>query len=397
MKARRLASAWCAIFGLCVIFKPVFVQGVPVERGFQIPLDSISAETLAEIKNTWKANVIRVHIGNNSEMDGKVGAAYDAMMEGRFALLETKLPLLQASNLKMIFSLTSPPGGFETRVPIPHSLMYSNRALQDEFIAKWRQIVARFGAHPSIAAFDLSSEPAMNKKARNPAARTWNELLLETIAAIRETHPTTMLMVQGLSGAPSGLAALPPINDSNIIYSYNSYLYHNYQHTGVGSAHFSIARPSDDAILNNMRKKVAPFFLKTYNRVQKKQLPASAYPPKIVVGEAAVSACAQESGAFLNGLLSAFEVDERVLGEAARANKLRRWQRARKKNRRLKKPVFTRVDFMQDVQHHGYAYHAFGEAEIWDATLVCDTNGTITRPDADPDRAIVLKSFFSRN
>lgn len=397
MSVRRFASALCATLGLCVIFNPIFVQAVPVERGFQIPLDSISAENLAEIKNNWKANVIRVHIGNNSDMDGKVGASYDAMMEERFALLETKLPLLQQSDLKMIFSLTSPPGGFETRVPIPHSLMYSNRALQDDFIAKWRQIMARFGNHPSIAAFDLSSEPAMNKKARNPSARTWNELVVETIAAIRETHPTTMLMVQGLSGAPSSLAALPPINDPNIIYSYNSYLFHNYQHTGVGSAHFSIARPTDDAIVNNMRKKLAPFFLKTYNRVQKNQLPASAYPPRVVVGEAAVSACAQESGAFLNGLLNAFEVDERALGEAARAKKLRRWQRARKRNRRLKRPVFVRADFMRDVQHYGYAYHAYGDAEIWDARLACDVNGTITRPDAEPDRAIVLKSFFSRN
>jgi hypothetical protein len=368
-----------------------------VERGFQIPLDSITNGNLSDLRNTWKANIIRVHIGNNSAMDGTTGAAYDAMMEERFALLETKLPLLQANNIKMIFSLTSPPGGFETRAPIPHSLMYSNRSLQDDFIAKWRQIMARFGSHPSIAAFDLSSEPAMNKKARNPAARTWNELVLETIAAIRETHPTALLMVQGLSGAPSGLAALPVINDANVVYSYNSYLYHGYQHTSIGSAPFSIARPSDEAIRNNMRKKLAPFFLKMYTRVQKKQLAPGLYPPRVVVGEAAVSTCALESGAFLNGLFSAFETDERTIGESARAKKLRRWKRARKKNPRLKKPVFTKDDFITDVQHYGYAYHGYGEAEIWDARMVCDANGTITNSPTETDRGSVIKSFFGRN
>jgi hypothetical protein len=56
----------------------------PSQRGFLIPLESISEESLDDIKNNWKANILRLQIGNNRSMDGATGAAYDSMLEERF-------------------------------------------------------------------------------------------------------------------------------------------------------------------------------------------------------------------------------------------------------------------------------------------------------------------------
>jgi hypothetical protein len=369
----------------------------PSERGFQLQLDFVTAEQLDELVNNWNINVVRLHIGNNADMDGTTGAAYDAMMETRFDMLEAALPLFQARGLKVIFSLSSPPGGFETRQGTPHSLMYSQASLQNDFIQKWREIMARFGSHPSISAFDISSEPAMDKTKLCSECRSWNKLLLDTIAAIRQTNPTTTLIVQPLYGDPSKLAQLPAINDANIIYSYNSYLYGAYQHTGVDSTPFSIARPSDDAILANLRRRLSSFFFKIYQRAERKQIPASAFPPKVVVGEAAVSACATESASFMSGLLTAIEADQSARGAEIRQKALKRWQRQRKRNRRLPKPVFKASDFTLDVSHVGYTIHAYAEAPIWDPRMSCAQDGTITQPGTDTDRATVVKSFFSRN
>jgi hypothetical protein len=137
--------------------------------------------------------------------------------------------------------------------------------------------------------------------------------------------------------------------------------------------------------------------MKMYQRAEKKQIPASAFPPRIVVGEAAVSACATESATFMSGLLTAIETDQSARGQDLRRKALRRWMRLRKKNRRAPKPKFTATDFTLDVSHVGYTIHAFAEAPIWDPRSSCSQDGTITQPGSDTDRAIVVKSFFSRN
>jgi hypothetical protein len=401
MKLSRVFSALLFASLLATLPTPIsptrIASAAPSERGFQVPLDAVTGDLLDDLINNWKVNVVRMHIGNASRMDGTTGAAYDQMMEERFALLESVLPLFQARNLKLVFSLSSPPGGFETREGTPHSLMYSQASLQDDFVQKWRQIMARFGSHPSISAFDISSEPAMDRTKRCSSCRTWNQLALDTIAAIRETHPTVTLMVQPIYGDPSRLGQLPIINDANIIYSYNSYVYGKYQHTGVDSTPYSIDRPADAAILANIRRRLSGFLAKMYQRAERKQIPASAFPPKIVVGEAAVSACAKESGQFMAGLLEALETDQSLTGQRNRQKALRAWRRERKRNRRAPKPQFTAKDFTLDVNHMGYTVHAFNEAAIWDPRMTCAQDGTLLQSESETDRASVIKSYFSRN
>ena len=58
-----------------------YAHATPLYRGFQIPLEAITSESLDDIINNWGANELRIQIGNNSQMDGTIGAEYDAMME----------------------------------------------------------------------------------------------------------------------------------------------------------------------------------------------------------------------------------------------------------------------------------------------------------------------------
>jgi hypothetical protein len=275
--------------------------------------------------------------------------------------------------------------------------MYSEPALQDDYINKWRQIVARYGSNPAIFAFDLENEPAVRTSLLASGARNWNALVIDTIKAIRESHPTIKLVVKSMYGDPSRLANLPAINDPNIIYSYNSYFYNGYQHTGIQSAPFSIARPSDAAILASMRRRVAPFFFKTYLRAERGEIPANSYPPQIMVGEVAVSACAIEAGQYLQGVINALETDRSAISEKRRQRILNRWKRNRRRFKLLPKPRFTAIDFVDDIKHMNYTFHAFGEYQFWDPRYSCDSSGNLSLASSDTDRATTIKSALDKN
>lgn len=371
-------------------------SAAPTLRGFQMPISAVNESSLNDLKNNWGVNVLRIGIGNDAEMDGTTGAAYDAMMEEQFALLDEKLPLIAARGLKVIFVFASPPGGFETRVAPSHYAMFSSASLQQEYIEKWRQIMARYGNNPTIVAFDLNNEPAHRKALIPPGVRNWNELVQVLIAEIRKVSPTATLIVKPLYGDPNKLASLPVINDSRVEYAYNSYYFLRYQHTGVGTAPFSIARPDSSAVKEKIRSTLAPFFRVMYERQRAGLIPDNAFPPKLSVGEAASSACASESGTFLADLLTNLELDESANSREYRDSTLRRWRNSRRRHRRPR-PTFDDEDFRGDVAHTGWAIHAYDEARIWDPRFECSADGTLSQAASDTDRATALKNLFAKN
>lgn len=397
LKVSRCITGFLAVL-MVIIELALPCHAAPTYRGFQLPLQQITGEVLDELKNNWHVNYLRVQIGNNEEMDGTVGAAYDQMMEEQFTLLDQKLPLIAARGLKVTFVLYSPPGGFEIRAAPAHHKMFSDRALQVDFVNTWRQIMTRYGSNSAIRSFVLANEPAMRKDLQGAGAKDWNGLLLETISAIRETHPTVELEVPALYGSTAQLPSLPPIADPHVSYYFNSYFFLLYQHSGISDIpSFSIAAPLGNQALSKTRQKLAPFYLKTYERVKRGLLPASAFPPRLNVGEVAVSACASDSGAFLNRMLEALETDESAVSRQSRADALAQWQKKRRRNRRLPAPVFTRDNFLKDVEVRSYAVHAYGESMYWDPRFSCDSGGNLSEAAEETDRAIVVKSFLSRN
>lgn len=390
--ATNLLNILLLLLGTCAI-----ASSTPTDRGFQAQLGAITAENLDELKNNWNINVIRVPIGDDLRMDGLEGADYDVMMENLYTTLDARLPLLAERGIKLVFCLYSPPGGFYTREAPSHYAMFSRADLQAHFIRTWQAIATRYGSNPAVAAFDLANEPALRNSLLGSGVKDWSGLVVDTVAAIRAIAPTKPIIIRTIYGDPTKLNRLPILDDANIQYSYNSYLYHNYQHSGVYTPALSASRPSDGAILKKTRTILAPFFFKVYKAAQGKKVVNKLYPPKIVVGEAAVSACAREPGSFLNGLLTALETDESARGAALRDRTLNRWKKARRRNRRLPKPVFGANDFKLDVRHIGYAVHAYAEFYAWDPRYSCNAEGKFYLSPTETEQTIVLKGFFSRN
>jgi hypothetical protein len=377
-------------------------SATPTQRGFQVPLYLISPEVLSELKDNWGINSLRIPIGNNSEMDGSVGEAYDAMMEEQFSLLDEKLPIIQEAGLTMVFNLYSPPGGFTTRNSPAHYAMFSDSALQEDFIETWQEIMLRYGSNPTISEFDLLNEPALNESLRGLGVDDWNALLVRTVAAIRETNPNVKLVVKSLYGSPLSLKELPILEDENIIYGYNAYYYNAYQHSGIGSVPFTREPPKGKDVLPRIRTILSSFYEKVFNLVENKNISAAMYPPKLTVGEVAISACAKDAGEFLGNLMNALEADDSVAGRAKRQKKINDWISARKKLKRgfkktLPRPIFNKKDFRLDVEHASYYVHAYGESQIWDPTYSCDSEGNLSPAVEETDRTTVTKAFFSRN
>jgi hypothetical protein len=396
----RLTSL--GLFFISYIFLSAEAHAAPSTRGFQVSLHAISEDFLTELKEDWGVNSIRVQIGNNSEMDGKIGDAYNQMMEGQFLLLEEKLPLVEQAGLKLIFTMYSPPGGFLVRQGGSHYAMFSDVTLQDHFVQKWLEIIDRFGNHPAIEAFDLVNEPALSESRYIAGVPRWNELLLRTIDAIRAVAPDIKLVIKPMYGSPLSLPDLPPIDDLNIEYAYNAYYYNVYQHTGVGTAPFSLEPPEPDVAIARMRVILSPFYKKIYDEVEKGQIRKELFPPKLTVGEATVSACAKDGAEFLLGLLNGLEIDDSSSARNERSIILQDWSKAVKKAKRLKrklpeKPTFGRKMFRGDMSHSAYWVHAYREAAIWDPTFECDTEGNLSPAIEETDRATIIKSFFSRN
>lgn len=368
----------------------------PTSRGFQLPLSVISEEVLTELRDEWNVNLLRIQIGDNEEMDGTTGEAYDAMMETQFSLLDQKLPIIEAAGLQMIFILYSPPGGFETREGGPaHYAMFSDRSLQLDFISKWEEIIARYGDNSTIMGFDIVNEPALREELLRGDAVDWNTLLLETIAAIRALNSEIRLVVKGLYGSPYSLKKLPIIADENIEYAYNAYFFNAYQHTSIGSAPFSLTPPTSKKLSRKIRMGLAPFLQRIYTATRSGELPNSAYPPKLSAGEVAISACAQDGASFLADTLEEMERDNRENSyvKLGRRGKLILTREARSRFSGTQR----KRAFINDISHSSYAVHAFMEAQIWDPRSVCAEDGTLSLSSDDTDRAIVVKSYFSRN
>lgn len=362
------------------------VAASPTYRGFQPAIHALTADSVNNLADTWGVNIVRLQIGDNARMDGTTGAAYDNLIDEQLALFDQKLALLAARNIKVVFALYSPPGGFESRAAPSHYAMFSNAALQDHFIATWRKIITRYKDNPNIYAFDLVNEPAMRRNLVPAGVRTWNDLLLATIAAIREIAPDRLLMVKSLYGDPSKLTSLPLINDANVIYSYHAYPFNAYQHTGVDSAPGSIGRPAYAAVRKGLLNSLARFLMKNFAAYEKRRL--SFYPPRLNVGEVAVSNCALDGHLFLDDVLSIVERDD--LPSEKPVKRKRRNKKARKKPLKVKA-------FESDIRHDSYTFHSYREAAVWDPEKVCKSDGTFERANGVTARGGVLMEFFSRN
>ena len=104
----------------------------------------------------------------------------------------------------------------------------ANRA---ELIAIWRQIATRYAEQPATVVFELLNEP---QGAFNENPDLWNEISAETLAAIRETNPTRLVIIGPVDlNHPSALPALRLPDDPNLMATIHVYDPSEFTHQGA--------------------------------------------------------------------------------------------------------------------------------------------------------------------
>ncbi len=86
-----------------------------------------------------------------------------------------------------------------------HALLWSTRHAQDRFVALWAEIARRLRNRPAVAAYNLLNEPLTNAPFGRfgpdadycPDWPALNSLYARTAAALRETDPARMLVLEG--------------------------------------------------------------------------------------------------------------------------------------------------------------------------------------------------------
>jgi hypothetical protein len=351
-----------------------------------------------ELREDWGINLVRIQVGDNNNMDGTVGQAYLDMMERAFAVVDSKLPLFAENNIRVVFSLYSPPGGFLTRTKIAHHAMFSQPELQQDFIKMWETIIDRYGNNPAIYAFDLSNEPAENKKAVCGTCKTWAELVPDVVNAIRAKSPAVRIIVKAAYANAAKLGELPILNDPLVIYNYHAYPFTRYQHSGLNQTEKVISRPSKQAVQQATYGRLRGFFTK-WNASYRKGL-VNSPTPTINVGEVTVSSCAQDAAVFLDDMLATIEgtfdtIDGDMLRESCKALKRNARAKCTKKAKALKRK-YPLISAMKKA-HTSWTYHAFNDATVWDPRYMCSATNEFVISPSITDRELVLRGYFSRN
>lgn len=160
------------------------------------------------------------------ESDDAVGVARD---DG-YVYIDRCIEWCADAGLGLILDLHEAPG-FSFRNELEEragstTLLFSDVAVQDRFVALWETIVRRYKDAPLPIIFELLNEVTL------PDNELWNALVLRTVAAIRAIAPDVVIMIGGThNNAVKGLAGLVEIDDPNIVYTFHTYepLYFTHQ------------------------------------------------------------------------------------------------------------------------------------------------------------------------
>jgi endoglucanase len=109
-------------------------------------------------------------------------------------------------------------------------LMQQPKDHRERFVAIWRQIAEHYRDYPAEVAFELLNEPM-----KNLSAGVWNDLLAETLAAVRVTNPTRNVVVGPVAwNSIKELASLElPENDRHLIATVHYYEPFHFTHQGA--------------------------------------------------------------------------------------------------------------------------------------------------------------------
>jgi endoglucanase len=260
---------------------------------------SISAEEI-NLLGSWGANTARYPLEWQELASTSDSAAYSAWLETALTRFDEILPEFQASGIRVVLNLFTPPGGFQND-PSCTSLhrMFCESWAQEQFISTWQKIAQRYKGNTQIMGFDIVNEPAFRKSASG--LKDWNQLVTDTILAIRAIDPDRTIIIEPPFGDIFRIDQLQIQKFSNLIYSPHFYYTLTFQHQGLYGQKLGISYPT-----KKFNKKTLEQKLERVKRFQKK-----AKAP-IYIGEFSAVRWAPRKSAFnyLKDVVSIFEANK---------------------------------------------------------------------------------------
>ncbi len=120
-------------------------------------------------------------------------------------------------NLKIVFDLHKTRGYvFDDEEYVG---FFDDKALQDQFVALWEEIIRRYKDEHEMMSFEL-----LNEVTEERFAKKWNEIADRTIKAIRKISTDVKIILGGIyNSSIYGLTLLDPPADENVVYTFHCY------------------------------------------------------------------------------------------------------------------------------------------------------------------------------
>jgi len=131
------------------------------------------------------------------------------------------------------------------------ALMKDPNGQRARFIAIWKQLAERYKSYPNAVFFELLNEPC-----EQMTAVRWNGLFAETLAVVRKTNPTRLVVVGPVQY--NNISQLPslqlPANDQHLLVTVHYYNPFDFTHQGAGPLFIGEYGTFDRAGMNSRAK-----------------------------------------------------------------------------------------------------------------------------------------------
>lgn len=171
----------------------------------------ITKEDLAVIAS-WGCDHVRLPVDYNviQTEDGQ-------FIESGFKHIDDCVSWCKDNNLKMVFDLHKAKGYvFDDEEYVG---FFNDKALQDQFVNLWLEIIKRYGQYCDMIAFEL-----LNEVTEARFAEPWNDIYERTIREIRTINKEATIIVGGIyNSSIYGLTKMRKPIDSNVVYTFHCY------------------------------------------------------------------------------------------------------------------------------------------------------------------------------
>ncbi|MDB4385079.1 glycoside hydrolase family 5 protein [Opitutaceae bacterium] len=210
---------------------------------------------------------------------------YTGLVPADLAQVIEVLDLAHAHDQRVIFGMLSLPGNRWRQHNEMQSdyRLWQDQSYRDQALAFWRDLATALQNHPAILAFNPLNEPhpELGDGIEDYSGTEFTDWLTrhrgtlrdldrfnrEVIAAIRSAAPKTPILIEGYNhGSAKGLAALKPVKDPQVLYSFHFYEPWNYTASRANGGKYTYPdampdwwnSPPSTWTINNLRERMQP-------------------------------------------------------------------------------------------------------------------------------------------